>query len=532
MRGRAFSAATRAGATSITAVLVTAGTIAAAALAIDHVWLVDQRDVLKSAAEAGSIAATLEIDRQLAANPRISDDDLKEKLQPIAASYVFVNLMHLPIERLVRARDTLEVEITDLDRARRTVGVRAKADLGGTLFSRALPLLGNYAGPERAVAHAGVESESTPIEVVIAMDISSSMARDLRYNLLPRGSSDSRMSIVKRATKHLVATLAPNGYNRTAIGIVPWSVNVRLGATAARNWARKRWARYPAKRTYPVPYMCNNCTVTPVVNTLPDPSPGAWKGCFDGHRIDAGISKVPAPTTTALFEPPSAIPFAQSYFPPGIGRAYRCPDTSERPADSSCFEHRPQDAQNNCVTQRAALFPLSTEYDAIDRAVDALAPNGGLTHSTLGVLWAQRMLEPTWKGVWGGAVHPADPEAPEHAGLRKAIVLLTDGEDSYCGNGNSDCSGTPLTLSRTEACTQAKARGTEIFVIAAMHPDKVSGALGRGLRACSSESDSEYPQGTRRPGTNYVFLNNATPSALEDAFAEVGSQLRALRKAY
>jgi len=111
-------------------------------------------------------------------------------------------------------------------------------------------------------------------------------------------------------------------------------------------------------------------------------------------------------------------------------------------------------------------------------------------------------------------------------------VLLTDGEDSFCGAANPDCSNSPLTVSRTDACAAAKSRGTENFVVAAMPPNRISSNLGRTLRACSGEFDREFPEGTRRPGTSYVFLGNATAEDLEAAFTDIGNQLRNLRRIY
>ena len=140
------------------------------------------------------------------------------------------------------------------------------------------------------------------------------------------------------------------------------------------------------------------------------------------------------------------------------------------------------------------------------------------------MLWGQRLLDHSWKNVWGDDVHPVDPAAQDSKGLRKAIVLLTDGEDTQCGFGNATCADSALGFSRTDACTAAKAAGTEIFVIAAMHPDKVSEALGDSLRECSSESDN--------PDGSYAFLNNATSESLEAAFADIASQLVTVRRVW
>ena len=372
------------------------------------------------------------------------------------------------------------------------------------------------------------------VEVVLAIDVTYSMLRGLDEKG-PPGPGESRIAIVKRAAKRIVAILDPDEKNSVGVGIVPWSLTVRLNSTAAREWERKRWARYPARRTYPVPFECvygKRCANDPVIDTLPASPPEAWKGCFDGHRIRSGTSTVPKPTAAALFEPPSGSPFAQSYYPPELHHAYRCRTDSEKPADTrdpECLQGT--SPQSSCDVMSATMMPLSNDRAAIERSIDGLGI-GGKTHSTLGVVWAQRMLEPAWTDVWGGiGIHPANPGTSETAARRKAIVLLTDGDDTFCG-WNPDCANSPLTVSRTDACAAAKSRGTEIFVVAAMHSDKISSDLGRTLRACSSESDSEFPEGTRRPGTSYVFLSNATAEDLEASFTDIGNQLRNLRRIY
>ncbi len=533
---RGFLRDIRGGATAIVAAAVTVLTVGGTALLGDHLWLIDQRDTLKSAADAATVAATLEIDRQLAKDSAIGDAALKAAVTPVARRYVELNLAHLPEDRLLRAKETLKVTVS-VNRVQRTVSVQVEADLGGTLFSRHLPLFGGDRGPETARVKAGVEAESPMVEVVLAIDVTDSMNDGLSGGRNP-GPGESRMAIVKRAAKRIVAVLDPDENNHVGVGIVPWNTVVRLDSAAARKWKSERWALYPAQRTYPVPFRCScrNCPCrNPVIDTLPASAPQPWKGCFDGHRIRSGISSVPEPTAAALFATPSKSPFAQSYFQPDLWSSYRCRAEDERPASAAeyfdCQEDEPGLAQIRCDAM-SALMPLSNDSAAIERSIDLLSPSG-YTHSTLGVVWAQRMLEPEWSDVWGGVGnHPADAATPESAKTRKAIVLLTDGADTYCGGGNWDCWRSPMTVSRTDACAAAKSRGTEIFVVAAMHPDQVSSDLGRTLRACSSESDREFPEGTRRPGTSYVFLSNATAEELEAAFADIGRQLRNLRRIY
>ena len=91
---------TRAGATAIAAAAVTVMTVGGAALMSDHVWLVAQRDVLKTAADAAGLAATLEMTR-LAGETR-TDAELKAALRVVAERYILLNLEHLPAGRSPR----------------------------------------------------------------------------------------------------------------------------------------------------------------------------------------------------------------------------------------------------------------------------------------------------------------------------------------------------------------------------------------------------------------------------------------------
>lgn len=170
------------------------------------------------------------------------------------------------------------------------------------------------------------------------------------------------------------------------------------------------------------------------------------------------------------------------------------------------------------------MLPLSTDRSAIIGAIDGLSPVGYSTHSGLGVLWGQRMLLSSWRTVWGGTVHPVDPASANGKGVRKVIVLLTDGEDTVCGSDNFACTDSAIGISRTDACTQAKNAGIEIFVVAAMHPDDISTEFGKSLTSCSSQSDDS--------DVTYAFLNNATPEGLQAAFQSIANQLRVVRRTH
>ena len=559
---RRFARDTRAAAGIATAML-TIGVLGGAALIVDHVWLYDQRDVLKTAAEAASTAATLELGK----NSTATEADLR----PVAERYIVVNLAHLPSERLTKAKETLVISFEGSDLAQGTVKVTATADLGGTLFSRHLPLLGNYEGPEDGIkVEAGVDSDSKPAEVVLAIDISTSMEWNLAQDdVPPAGSPDSRIEIVKRAASDLVDILKPDADNRVAVGVVPWHIQVRLESDTADYWVRggRGWAVYPTQRFYEVPYVncdrrnANACTNPPLPDGELQPLPDratiyeGWKGCLTEARTGSGTAAELPKTAADRFAPPSQNPFAQGYFSSGFGNAYKCLDP--RSADFStrglqyqaCYQipsgmdaaelrlskiypavHPDNSPQRDCAYDTATILPLSTNPDEIKERIEKLSPVGSLTYSALGLLWGQRLLMPSWKSAWGGSgAHPLDPSAGEDE-VRKAIVLLTDGEDTYCGRGKHDCKDSPVGIWRAEACDEAKSRGTEIFVVAAMNPANISTQFGKALEQCSSQKDAEYPTGTHRPGGNYVFLNNGTPEALKAAFADIASQLRTLRR--
>ena len=280
------------GATAIVAGAVTIMVVGASALLVDHTWLVDQRDVLKSASDAAAVAATIELKRL---PPGTDDAAVQETLTQVAKNYVTLNLAYLPQARLTRAKETLAVAVTP-NRTASTVDVAASADLGGTLFARHLPLAGSATGPATTAVAARVESLTVPIEVVLAIDVSTSMERTLSggtawWDAQSNVGSPSRMTIVKRAASQLVAVLDPRAGNRVAIGVVPWQINVRLGETARQDWVTEGWAEYPGSRHYDANYSCWDqdegvCTPTASDDTLPADPGEDWTGCLDEHRVD------------------------------------------------------------------------------------------------------------------------------------------------------------------------------------------------------------------------------------------------------
>ena len=513
---------TRAGATALTACAITVASVAGAALIIDHIVLVDRRDILQSAADAASMSATMELNRLPSS---LTDAEVQQRLLPVARQYAVLNVLGNVKDPDLTDSD---VDVTlDIDRGAGTVVATVRADILHTILAG--PVLG-YSGPGLGARKSGVESVGSPVEVVLAIDVSGSMARDLEGGWRA-DEPDSRMNVVKRAAADLVSVLDPGDANRVAVGIVPWHFAVRLDAGARESWERDGWAVYPQTRRYEATYDCRpepGCGSHAEDQALPARGERAWDGCMDEHRVSAG--RADFTRVGDALDLPNDTPFAQAFYAASYGFSYQClsppyPTDYQRqncygPLGDSRARQRP--AQYSCAGSLPSMLPLTSDRAQIDRTIAALTPVGSRTHSALGVLWAQRMLSHAWNGVWGGGTHPVDPDAS--AGVRKAIILLTDGQDTQCREAGDPACTVGGGVPRSEACDLAKAEGTEIFVIAAMPPREVAGELASSLRACSSEADK--PEGT------YVFINNATPENLEAAFDDIARQLLVVRRVF
>ena len=532
-----FVRETRAGATAVTAAAITVMTVFGAALIVDHVWLVDQRDRLKTAANAASIAATIELQEQPDSR---SDEDVNLELQAIAERYVRFNLAaNLAESAQARMRATLAVSI-DVDRVLGTVGVAAQADLGGTLLSRWVL---DYSGPGDGIrVESGAEGSISATEVALVIDVTSSMVDNLAGVRVNRDDPTSRINIVKRAAEDLVDILAAHENGTIAVGLVPWNYRVRLDQSTRTRWETRGWAVYPTERTYPHPtrgppasdrYLPETQSL-PARNRLPRACRD-WAGCPD-MRVVAGTTR---PSFSLAL--PSAEPFEMNFYthdttyPESQYVSYACQsytrgesnglggeeplcyDIDRVPAGGNiCADGDiPPDGpwrvhpQDNC--RGAEVMPLNSDLDAVRTTIRNLRASGSATYSSAGIAWGIRLLASSWRGAWGHPQHPMDAAN----GVQKVMVLLTDGEDNHFSNARDH---------RQQGCTAAKNEGIIVFTIAAMQPGNVGSAMASDLSACSSQADD--PDGT------YVFLNNSTPDALRAAFSEIARQLVSLRRTY
>ena len=405
---RRFLRDTRAGATAITAAVITVMALGGAALITDHLWLVDQRDTLKSATDSAAVAATIAMKRLLDSDHTLSDDNLKTHLEPVARRYIELNLAHLPAERLARAKATLVITLT-LNRTVSRVNVAAKADLGGTLFARVMPLLGGYAGPGTMQANTTVECAASAIEVVLALDVTASMHASI-------DSSTRRLDAVIKAAKELVEELRSGcDESAVAVGIVPWDKTVRVPNAAT--WRQNTWVKMGPNRT----------------GTIPTD----WAGCVEDRAHDANPldPSALASATSMSLDLPSSSPFPVFNYPDTKGFSV----TSMENKIKADFPSLTDDIKDNLKTNLEALrendyvvgelgpkgrgggnynctstkmLPLTTTLNTVDATLDGIKASevmGGGTMAHLGVTWGRRMLAHSWRTVWGdeNSVHPS-----------------------------------------------------------------------------------------------------------------------------
>ncbi len=506
------------------------------ALTSDHTHLVYQRDTLKAATDAASLAATRHW--QQALGHLTDDDDIKAALRPLAERYILANI---PESRRGDAAATLQIELV-LHHGVGMVDVGATADLsGGVIFTHWLL----DEGTAEELKTTEVETRTERIEgaggineVVLAIDSTGSMGNTLSGQDSGTVGEDSRMTIVKRAAKDLIDILTATG-STIAVGVVPWHYRVQFDQQTRTRWEDHGWAQYPTRRYYPNPYDGSYRQIprNSKTNWFPDPhlvtaagewhdlpSKGSkrWEGCVDQRRMSGndppGISAAPPtvePFTMGFYSPTGA-------YPRDMPISYLCRRTDPLPSSpNECFYNPSgltnqndkiyfQTPQFNCGVP--TILPLTTDIDAAKRKIDSLSDRGSATYSTLGVVWGHRLLAPAWRDIWGGATHPMD----QTEGLQKALVLLTDGDDNHLDRNI-------VKEHRNDACTAAKNAGIRVFTIAAMDRSRV-GELAGDLERCSSQADD--------PGGQYVFVNNTSPGDLQGAFQQIAQQLSRFRRVY
>ena len=556
----------RAAATALTAAVMTLMSVAGIALTSDHTHLVYQRDILKAATDAATLATTRHL---WTLGQNLSDEDVKAALMPIARRYILANI---PESRRERATETLTVTLVP-DRTAGTVDITAEADLGGIIFGSWM--YGNMVPSTRVGSLSELEvadgttttttptpdtpstpsTPPTPItEVALAIDSTSSMGEtvagedsgwackeklrqagmpcDAHWEVCMERAEDagipcdeSRMTIVKRAATELVNTITADTSRTVAVGLVPWHYRVQFDQATRTRWEDNGWAQYPTRRYYPYaytgsyrqiprssnrgwfpdPYLVTNAGES---HDLPAKGNQVWQGCVDQRRMSGdnppGISAAS----------PKVTPFTMAFYSPTTtyprdhAISFACHDNQWGCFDPDGVTGSRKSAQFNC-RDMPTIMPLTTGVEKIQQKISGLGEGGPATYSTLGVVWGHRLLAPAWRTIWNDAVHPVN--AASH--VRKVLVLLTDGDDNHLDQNI-------VRKHRSDACTAAKDAGIEIITVFAGDPSR---DLKDELEKCAS------PVGEDANADDTNSFTGTTQAELEGAFETIGQRLRPLR---
>ncbi len=556
----------RAAATAIGAVVMSLMSIGGFALTSDHTSLVYQRDTLKAATDAASLAATHHWRQAL--GHLTDDDDIKTALQPIVKRYILANI---PEHRRPDDDDeqALRVQVTLHHGVPARVDVDAAADLSGGFFFSGWMLDAATAEALKATkVETRAEGSGNTIELVLAMDITTSMAATYLKNADKSDPNNIRMNIAKTATFAMLNALKGDDNNaggHVTVGLVPFTTTVNIGS-GRTTWMRGTDAPH---KVFPARF-------------------GPWRGCIE-HR-PVSDTTVEASHLDVSLTLPSVSSFSRWFAPntldyrPATRRSHRQlyhPDDEETFPNGKTWKGRNDwvpagetpavDSEGphfGCPS--TAIMPLTTDIGSVITAVEDLKPwrGSGGTMNHLGIVWGRRLLAPEWRTAWGDTRFPVDRGNAEN---KKVIVLLTDGlntapdntktypgllgwgsqfpytsyTSAYTGLGRAGGGGNSGTEAEgfrsngrfgsilsdhsakvllnnllSHSCTFAKDEGIEVFTVALVPANNSqAGSLRTILTNCASSEE-------------HAFTRTTSPEEITEVFQQIARRLQSFRRLY
>lgn len=337
-----------------------------------------------------------------------------------------------------------------------------------------LQLAGVSKLPLLSLADTVAEFGSGEAEISIMLDVTGSMA-------------GSKLKDLKSASKDLVEIVL-NANSQTKIAIVPFSEDIRLPTTAARDGARGAGRRDSFSKSVP------NCY-------------GGW--CQGNTNKTYRLTDCVVERT-------------------GNERY-----TDAAPASGSYVMAKYEENSKNCtIPANASVQPLTNDKAVLTSKIDGLGAAGG-TAGHLGTAWAWYTLSPNWNSLWPSDNHarPYDNDKYSSGYVRKIAVLMTDGEYNTQYQEAQTNSGIIANQNSTKSCpdatngcsaTQAKGlcknmkeqSNIEIFAVV-FGNDK--GAIDV-MRECASKDTDKV-----------VYFYNATSGEqLKSAFRDIGIKMTQL----
>ncbi|MEQ1929902.1 MAG: pilus assembly protein TadG-related protein [Parvularculaceae bacterium] len=321
------------------------------------------------------------------------------------------------------------------------------------------------------------------LEVVLALDNTTSM-------------SGAKLVSLKDSARELVDAIMADTDNKVKVGLVPFGRHVQIGMSRAG----EAWLDVPADSSWDQ----NECNV--------DEPAAAAAGC--------------AEQTITCHD--DGVPYACEEWqcPAGAPPPYNCALVSHPTTWLGCVGSRPhplniedRDYLSNRIpgVLNEAIWggdcpneitPITTNKVDVKNDIANLSVRGE-TYIPSGLFWAQALISgeaPFTEGKTYAAM-------TEESGV-KAIVLMTDGENTASPSGSGDHYATDADEAddyTLELCEEIKSNGIILYTIAFEVTDAATQAM---LGDCATSSDA--------------YFNAADASALLEAFGEIGSNLQEL----
>ena len=303
---------------------------------------------------------------------------------------------------------------------------------------------------------------------------------------------------------------------------------------------------------------------TPNINPTDYPDL-SWRGCVMARDVDdtfdinpnQNLSDYADTLASANLAAPQSVlrtpdsdddKFRVFYQPPGWGTNGRVNNWVPFGNHSESQDDSTTNPNLGCIRQEMSYFQAlsSNSSNVLSDIIAGLNPDDDVsahTDTSLGMIWALRMLDPAWRSFWDDPSLPVDVPAPitPTEPVRKVIILLTDGRngigsgtlpetrsaygdatvtlDTSLNNNNGatrDRATDILNLRTLRLCQLAKNSGIEVYTIGL---DLTSGNANiqeviEMLDNCASEPNAIVP--------DYSIL--ATPTNLQAAFATIARQ--------
>lgn len=319
------------------------------------------------------------------------------------------------------------------------------------------------------------------VEVSVMLDVTGSMA-------------GQRLKDLKDSAKDLVSVVLTAG-SQSKIAIVPFSEDIRLPTTSARDKARGTG----------LPSSYQKTTQTCI---------GSW--CYG--------------STTKTYKLTDCV----------VERTGTAKYTDAAPTSTSNYvTAKYGDNTTSCtIPSNAAIQPLTNDKTSLISKIDGLGASGG-TAGHLGTAWAWYTLSPNWNSLWSSSnqARAYDSNKESKTYVRKVAVLMTDGEyntqyevvtssskkvgivadqnaTTSCPSATNGCSS----VQAVELCKGMKAAGVEVYAIV-FGTD--TGAVST-MKQCALNADDTDPSKPKR------FYAAKDGDELKSAYRDIGIKLTAL----